>query len=770
MKNKKLPLSLIILLFISSVCAYFIFPHEIKTDMLSLLPASDGGALRQEAFSQISSASMGRVNILISSKDQALLEDGALYFKQLLPFETQQYKYDEILDFFSAYNYHFLSEEDREIIESGKRGALSEKALAMIYTPAGSALLPLDKDPLMLFTDYLLDIGFIGSSFRTESGFITAEYKSAKYIYIPINLPQEYMFSSSKLLRALEKLEEAKALTISEYPEISVNISGIPLHTGHTSSKSAKESVYITFFSFLIILLISIFALRSLIFFPIAFITIGLGFLTAFLLTSAVFGEIHVLTLLFGTSLIGLSIDYLLHFFVELRSTNSAEISINSIRSAIMTGFFTSIIGFAVILISDLSLLRQMAFFSMTGLLFVFLAILSVYPLLYSRTIFAATIKSRASSINIFLCRIISAWKEHLLLFFTNKLPLKLLIILPIFFWGIFNLQKSNDLQSLYTPSKDLLEAEIFFSSAMGMQSRPVFFFVTGENSEDILQKEEQIRPSLDNFTKNGGINGYRAVSQFIPSSKRQEENYSLISGVFLSEIENIGFSLGLNETVKKQIMDCFTAQAAKYLTLQNIPLLEEYISAFVVGEVGTLIMLEGVKDWEGLKNLENKNYSLLDRVFELNAMLEMYWRNAIIINLAAYLVIASFLFLRYGLRNGLFIILPSTISVLTVLALFGILGISISFLHIIALFLVLAFGTDYAVFQAENIKTDLPGVAILFSCLTTLSSFGMLAFSSFEVTKAFGETLLVGILAAFLFSPLATLASGKKCLQRKIL
>jgi predicted exporter len=78
------------------------------------------------------------------------------------------------------------------------------------------------------------------------------------------------------------------------------------------------------------------------------------------------------------------------------------------------------------------------------------------------------------------------------------------------------------------------------------------------------------------------------------------------------------------------------------------------------------------------------------------------------------------------------------------------------------ALFLVLAFGTDYAVFQAEAVKTVLPGIALLFSCLTTLSSFGLLAFTSFNVTKVFGETLFIGIVLAFLFSPLATYSVSK--------
>jgi predicted exporter len=73
------------------------------------------------------------------------------------------------------------------------------------------------------------------------------------------------------------------------------------------------------------------------------------------------------------------------------------------------------------------------------------------------------------------------------------------------------------------------------------------------------------------------------------------------------------------------------------------------------------------------------------------------------------------------------------------------------------ALLLVLGIGVDYAIFFRET-GTDSPATffAIALSSITTLSAFGLLAFSETAAIHAFGLTVLIGIFVAFLLSPSA--------------
>jgi predicted exporter len=74
------------------------------------------------------------------------------------------------------------------------------------------------------------------------------------------------------------------------------------------------------------------------------------------------------------------------------------------------------------------------------------------------------------------------------------------------------------------------------------------------------------------------------------------------------------------------------------------------------------------------------------------------------------------------------------------------------------ALVLVLSIGVDYSIFLAETSsqRQRVTMLAVVMAAATTLLSFGLLALSSVQAVHAFGTTMLIGILLAFLFSPLA--------------
>jgi predicted exporter len=110
----------------------------------------------------------------------------------------------------------------------------------------------------------------------------------------------------------------------------------------------------------------------------------------------------------------------------------------------------------------------------------------------------------------------------------------------------------------------------------------------------------------------------------------------------------------------------------------------------------------------------------------------------------------------RYGRLGGLRVMLPPIAAVALTPALIALCGGTFTCFN--ALALVLAIGSDYAVFCRETLA-ERKAVTILGVCLamlTTLLSFGLLSLSSVTAVQAFGLTMLIGILLAFLFAPLA--------------
>lgn len=109
---------------------------------------------------------------------------------------------------------------------------------------------------------------------------------------------------------------------------------------------------------------------QVLVIFPIVFLSVGLSCL----ITIAVFGSIHGLTLSFGVGIVGIALDYGLLSALNPRSKN--------IWKSNLCGFLTTVSVLLILMLSSIPLLRQMMFFSSVGLAIAFVTLF----LLHRRT------------------------------------------------------------------------------------------------------------------------------------------------------------------------------------------------------------------------------------------------------------------------------------------------------------------------------------------------------------------------------------------------
>jgi predicted exporter len=119
---------------------------------------------------------------------------------------------------------------------------------------------------------------------------------------------------------------------------------------------------------------------------------------------------------------------------------------------------------------------------------------------------------------------------------------------------------------------------------------------------------------------------------------------------------------------------------------------------------------------------------------------------------------------LRYGWIGGLRVMAPSLLAVALAPLFAALAHVAFTFFNAMALVLVLSIGVDYSVFCRETYGARKPVtmLAIVLAALSTILSFGMLAFSRVFAVHAFGMTMLIGIFMAFLFAPLAGDGEGR--------
>jgi predicted exporter len=126
------------------------------------------------------------------------------------------------------------------------------------------------------------------------------------------------------------------------------------------------------------------------------------------------------------------------------------------------------------------------------------------------------------------------------------------------------------------------------------------------------------------------------------------------------------------------------------------------------------------------------------------------------------FLVIALLLLRYRRVRPALAAFFPSVLVALILLGGFAAFGVETNLLHVIGLVMVLGMGVDYGVFvvdsASEPAEIGITMLSTFLGSLTTVLTFGVLAFSRHPALQALGVTIGIGILLAFLLAPLALL------------
>ena len=120
------------------------------------------------------------------------------------------------------------------------------------------------------------------------------------------------------------------------------------------------------FVSFLVL-----FVFRSLNHLLLGIACICAGILTATSVTVALFGKLDLLTIVAGSSLIGVAVDYPIHFFAHHLAADRDWEPIECLKRispGLKLGLLTTVLGYLSLLITPLPILRQIAVFSVAGL------------------------------------------------------------------------------------------------------------------------------------------------------------------------------------------------------------------------------------------------------------------------------------------------------------------------------------------------------------------------------------------------------------------
>jgi predicted exporter len=101
-----------------------------------------------------------------------------------------------------------------------------------------------------------------------------------------------------------------------------------------------------------------------------------------------VFGQIYLLTLVFGAALLGEAVDYSIQYLTARANAGAgwqAARGLRQVRPALLLALATSLLGYALLGLVPFPALRQMAVFAMSGMLAACLSVFGLLPALLQR-------------------------------------------------------------------------------------------------------------------------------------------------------------------------------------------------------------------------------------------------------------------------------------------------------------------------------------------------------------------------------------------------
>ncbi|RDL24802.1 MMPL family transporter [Pseudomonas jessenii] len=486
-----------------------------------------------------------------------------------------------------------------------------------------------------------------------------------------------------------------------------------------------------------------------------AFVPVLVGMLFGAVACVALFGHMHVMTLVLGSSLIGVAVDYPLHYLSKSwslkpwRSWPALRLTLPGLTLSLIT----SAIGYLALAWTPFPALTQIAVFSAAGLLGAYLSAVCLLPALLKN------VELRPAQWPLHLAKRLVNLREKLLERICT--PILLVLLIAFCVGGLVQLQSKNDIRQWVGAPQQLTDEAQTIARITGYQPTSQFFLVRAANQQELLARQAALSERLEQLVNLDKLQGFLALDQLVSPPSQQEQVRQALNK--LPQFWQPLLDLGVPVTALQNEL-----QQLQRLSFEDIdaalvgPLGEPYRTLWLGSTeegVAAITSLQGLNNSSLLRvqALDLPGVVLVDRLGELNSVFAATQISAAELKLASCVLIVLVLILPFGLGGALRIVTLPLLAALCSLASLGWLGQPLTLFSLFGLLLVTAISVDYAILMREQVG----GAAVsllgtLLAAVTTWLSFGLLAVSSTPAVSNFGLSVSLGLAFSFMLAPWA--------------
>lgn len=633
-------------------------------------------------------------------------------------------------DNYRAFSGVLATDHDYQRLVTGEYESLIEHAWQQLSSPMPTAVSHLQTDPLMLAEAFVQqagspwqDIHRYGFSIQTEP-----------LTWLMIGTLQGDGFDRSHAAALLEAVTTATQQMQMQHPDARVATSGVAFHTAEAAARAEWEINTFSLLSF-----IGVIALLWLCFGHLKSLVLTVGVLiialtTGFAVVVLVFDTVHLIALVFATTLVGIAVDYAIHGMLAAgKSARAFQRMLPHLR----LGVLTTLMGYIALWLLPFALLQQVAVFIGSGIIAAYAAVHLAFKRFANQPSLQVRpwVKNASESYH-------RRWSKV-----THQGARGLVIVFGIGAVALLGyLQFEDNVVRLTQSSQSLLADERDVQQALQADDTASYWLVQQAASlQDILQSQEQLRLELGSIA---AIEAWQMLADQLPSVERQHAVQDALTNLWDSSPGEAYLNeLGLPPP----------PQRSNWLELAHLPAgLQQSVQSDDKGWI-SFIQIQSQAQWdiEELRLPSNMQWFLpledaSNALGELRQQLYQWIAIALVVALLMLAWHRGWLIAVSGIVYLIFVLVSA-------LSLSQWLTGPLHVFHLVAVILVLSLAIDYLVFFSSPLQASSIHVAVKLSALTSILAFGLLYFSSTPAISSFGLTILIGISIAALLGPIFT-------------
>lgn len=767
---------LVVLFAVSTLFAVSLPYMKIDTDITNVFPLSE----KEKGISSYLNDMeiFDRYTIIVSIKDSNDLDNAKRTIEQISDsltsegndslFEYVQYavddsKIDQLYGLAHDYLPFFLEEKDYltidSLIQKDRMTQVVQRQYNALLSPAGMVLKkyfvrdPLGLSPLVLKKfgqgfdqDITLDEGFFVSESKKDVMFFVKakaaknDYEKNKYIYHYIK-------------GTIDQKMQVNELKAESY------VYGGALIAFQNSDQIKKDTNLTMLITLGLIVLVVLIAFRN-IWSPFLLITpVFFSALSAVLLVFYIQGGISGIAVGAGSVVLGIAIDFCIHFYSHYMESGSAEETKKEIVFPLLMGGITTSGAFFSLLFTESKLLQDLGLFAGIAILFAFVYTVTLMPILI-KIFKPKSNKALFDQANKWLSIDIRFGKIGSLLF---------LAVTGLMLYYAVDVSFDSDITNLAYKSEEVARAEKKVNEVSKGVSKYLYFLAKEDASGTSVEHAAALSSLIDSISgtpSKGIVNLFVDAKEWEIKSERWTDFWNTAGRkqLFENNLREVSTTIGIKPEAfagaKAWMEDTLYAKPDSI----NRAIAQTFLSDYNRSsnkDNRALIIPYKVDDAQKAKLLQgfehNEHIWIIDRQSLINkfaAVINSDFQYVLTISSLLVLIVLFHMFGRIEL--ALITFLPMIISWVWILGIMGMNAIHFNIVNIILCTFIFGLGDDFSIFMTEAKLSEYKlgkqnlGIyrfAILLSCITTVAGMVALFWAKHPAIHSIAFISVVGIL-----------------------